>query len=252
MIKLKTPQQIKLMAKSGEIAASALDKVLTKVTPGITTLELDKTTEECILELGAESAFKKVKGYFHTICTSVNDEVVHGIPSDYKLRAGDVIGIDLGAVYQGYFSDMATTVVVPGASENNKIKQFLSVGNRTLDKAIARATIGNRVGDISHCIQSNIEESGYSVVRELTGHGIGTYLHEDPNVPGVGKKGTGEELQEGMVLAIEVIYNMGSKDIAILDDDWTIVTKDAQISGLFEHTVAVTRSGPVVLTKGNT
>ncbi|OGY28514.1 MAG: type I methionyl aminopeptidase [Candidatus Woykebacteria bacterium RIFCSPHIGHO2_12_FULL_43_10] len=248
MIKIKNDKEISLMAKSGRIAALVLEKAVELAKPGTTTLEIEEAVEEEISKLGGESAFKKVKGYHYATCFSVNDEVVHGLPSGYVLKNGDILGIDLGATYQGYFSDTATTVIVGGVSEKTT-RRFLEVGKETLAKAIKEAHIGKKIGDISATIQENIEASGYSVVRELTGHGIGTYLHEEPPVPGVGKRNTGPELKEGMVIAIEVIYNMGKPRVSILDDGWTIVTSDGSLSGLFEHSIAVTKSGPVVLTK---
>lgn len=248
MIKIKSENEISLMSKAGKIAGLVLEKALTMAKPGVSTLDLEEIIDSEIRQLGGESAFKKVEGYYYSSCFSVNDEVVHGLPSKYVLKDGDVLGIDLGATYQGYFSDTATSIIV-GSSKDEKIPRFLEVGRETLAKAIKEAQIGNKIGDISVTIQENIEKAGYSVVRELTGHGIGTHLHEEPSVPGVGKRNTGAELKEGMVIAIEVIYNMGKAGVSILDDGWTIVTSDHSLSGLFEHSVAVTKRGPVVLTK---
>lgn len=243
---LKTEKEITIMREAGRISAMAMKEVEKKLKPGINTLELDKIVEVVFKENSAQSAFKKVEDYKYSICATPNDEVVHGLPSNYQLRNGDIIGIDLGALYQGYNSDMAETFVigqVPPQTMN-----FLAKGKEALLQAIKQAQIGNKIGDISNTIQTIIEGAGYSVVRELVGHGVGKSLHEDPMIPGRGKKGSGASLEEGMVIAIEVIYNQGKPDVKMLADGWTIATKDGSLAGLFERTIAITKKGPVVLT----
>jgi len=230
------------MQKSGRIAALAMRGVSKNIQPG----DLDKIAEDLITKLGAEPSFKRVQGYNYTICATPNYRVVHGIPGNKKLRNGDILGIDLGAYYKGFHSDMAKTFAVGKISNDNSL--FLSVGEKTLNKAIGEVKIGSCVGDISNLIQENIERSGYSVVREFVGHGVGRELHEDPLVPGVGEKGTGPQIKEGMVLAVEVIYNKGGRQVSILSDGWTVETNDKLDSGLFELTVAATKKGPLVLT----
>lgn len=247
MIYLKNPKEIEIMRKAGKITALALEEVRKHIKTGVSTIELDKIAQEVILENGAEPSFKKVQGYEYCICATPNSWVVHGIPGDYRLRNGDIIGIDLGAYYKGYHSDMAHSYVV-GKTSQEKIK-FLKTGEKALWEAIKEAKIGNKIGDVSNKIQTIVEGSGYSVVKELVGHGVGKELHEDPLVPGRGKKGTGSDIQEGMVLAIEVIYNMGKPELIILDDGWTIDSKDNSNSGLFERTISITKKGPVVLTQ---
>ena len=246
MIYLKTAKEIKIMQKSGRIAALAMRGVSKNIQPGVTSLDLDKIAEDLIIKLGAKPSFKMVQGYKYTICATPNYRVVHGIPGNKKLRNGDILGIDLGAYYKGFHSDMAKTFAVGKISNDNSL--FLSVGEKTLNKAIGEVKIGSCVGDISNLIQENIERSGYSVVREFVGHGVGRELHEDPLVPGVGEKGTGPQIKEGMVLAVEVIYNKGGRQVSILSDGWTVETNDKLDSGLFELTVAATKKGPLVLT----
>ncbi len=247
MIYLKTKNEIEIIHKAGQITAAAMEEVAKNIRPGIKTGELDKIVEDKIKKLGGESSFKKVKGYKHSICATPNDWVVHGIPGNYTLRSGDVIGIDLGAFYKGFHSDMAQTFVVGAVSK--EIENFLSVGKKALKEAIKKVKIGNKIGDISSTIQDIVEGAGYSIVRELVGHGVGRDLHEDPLIPGLGKKDTGAQIKEGMVLAVEIIYNQGSQKIQLLDDGWSISTKDGSVSGLFERTVTPTKKGPLVLTR---
>lgn len=243
---LKTEKEISIMREAGRISALAMKQVESKLKPGVSTLELDKIVETVFKENGAQSAFKKVEDYKYSICTTPNNEVVHGLPSDYRLKDGDIVGIDLGALYQDYNSDMAETFIV--GSVEPETRKFLKIGKEALWKAIDQAKIGNKVGDISATIQTMVEGAGYSIVKELVGHGVGKTLHEDPMIPGRGKKGTGVPLQEGMVVAVEIIYNFGKPGIKMLDDGWTIVTKDGSLAGLFERTIAITKKGPVVLT----
>ena len=247
MIYLKTKNEIEIMRRAGQITAAAMVAVSKKIQPGIKTSELDNIAEEVIKKLGGGSSFKKVKGYKHSICVTPNDWVVHGIPGNYTLVSGDVIGIDVGAYYKGFHSDMAQTYAVGKVDE--KAEKFLSAGKRALDEAIKKVKIGSKIGDISNTIQEIVEGAGYSIVRELVGHGVGRDLHEDPLIPGIGKKGTGTQIKEGMVLAVEIIYNLGSQKIQLLDDGWSISTKDGSISGLYERTVTPTKKGPLVLTR---
>ena len=247
MIYLKTKEEIKKMAKAGEIAATAMEEIAKNIQAGVKTSDLDKIAEEKIKTLGAEPSFKKVRDYKYSTCITPNDLVVHGIPGNYILREGDVLGVDLGAYCEGFHSDTAHTFPVGKVSEERK--KFLLVGEKALAEAIKKVRVGGRIGDISATIQKIVEEAGYSVVRELAGHGVGRDLHEDPLVPGRGKRDSGEDIRQGMVLAIEVIYNMGKPSIKLLPDGWSIATSDGSLSGLFESTVAATEKEPFVLTK---
>jgi methionyl aminopeptidase len=243
---VKTKEEIEIMKISGKIASLALKKVIDKIGEGVSCIELDKVAEDEIKRNGAQSSFKTVDDYKWTICTTLNSEVVHGIPTERKLKNGDILGIDIGAFYQGYHSDLAISVPVGTVSESSR--KFLEVGKSTLEKAINKAQAGATIGDISHTIQVGVESAGYSPVKSLTGHGVGTELHEDPLVPCFGKAGIGPKIRNGMVLAIEVIYAEGSGEVKLEKDDWTISTKDASLGGLFEQTIAITESGPIVLT----
>jgi methionyl aminopeptidase len=254
MIFLKNPQEIEIMAIGGRKLNQVLEKGLEKLKPGITTAEIDQVCEKEITVLGGKPSFKMVPGYHWATCITVNEEVVHGIPGNRLIREGDVVGIDVGIFYHGFHTDMAKTVLVPrkNSTAEEKLKQrFLSVGERTLDKAINQVKAGNYLGQISKTIEEEIGNAGYSVVRELTGHGVGRKLHEEPAIPGFLDREIAqtERIVEGMVLAIEVIYNLGKPEVVLNTDGWTIVTKDAKISALFEHTVAVTANGSLILTK---
>lgn len=242
----KTKKEIELMKKSGDICAKALKKVLESVKQGVTLEELDTIAKEEIERYGASSSFMTVEDYKHTICTTVNNQVVHGIPTHRALQRGDILGIDIGALYNGYHSDLA--ISVPVGTVSKKDEKFLEIGKRTLSKAISVARAGNHIGDISATIQNGVESAGYSVVKSLTGHGVGKKLHEDPMVPGFGKFGTGPKLEEDMTLAIEVIYTQGSGEVILEKDNWTISSEDGSLGGLFEKTIAITKNGPIVLT----
>lgn len=247
---VKSKIEIEKIRKSAQITSLAMKKILNNIKIGVSTLELDAIADSEIKNLGGSASFKTVKGYKHTICTTVNEEVVHGVPNSYKLENGDIIGVDIGSVFDGYHSDMAETVAV--GKVDGKTLNFLKTGKSALNLAIDKARENNRVGDISFAIQSTIEKVGYSVVHELTGHGVGQNLHEEPSIPCFGKKNTGISLEAGMVLAIEVIYNMGNRNITYKNDDgWTITAKDGSLGGLYERTVLVTKSDPIVLTKLN-
>jgi methionyl aminopeptidase len=217
------------------------------VAPGITTCDLDAVAEKRILEAGAVPAFKGYLGYPATLCASINDAVVHGIPSKRALVEGDIVSLDMGVVFDGYYGDSAVTVGVGVVSD--EASQLLRVTQEALDRAIACMQVGGRVSDLGHAVQVHVEAHGFSVVREFVGHGIGTKLHEDPQVPNYGDPGHGPRLQEGMVLAIEPMVNVGKPAVQVLDDDWTAVTKDGSLSAHFEHSVAVSAEGPVVLSR---
>ena len=246
MSQVKTKEELKLMKVSGAICAKALKKVLESVRPGVKCIDLDRIADVEIRKNGGESSFKTVDDYKWTICTTINSQVVHGIPTERQLESGDVLGIDIGAIYRGYHSDMAISVPVGNIPKSTM--KFLETGKQTLKEAIKAAKVDGTIGDISSTIQNKIEGASYSIVKSLTGHGVGRELHEDPMVPGFGKKGLGPKILESMVLAIEVIYAQGSGDVYLEQDNWTISTKDKSLGGLFEQTVAVTKDGPIVLT----
>ena len=257
MIRIKTPDEIKIMQTGGRMLSETLKEVCANVRPGISELELDALADKLIKEKGGEPGFKKVEGYHHATCISTNEVVVHGIPSPRVLKEGDIIGIDCGVFYQGFHTDMSETLRVRSKNQelsikNDEVDKFLKVGRQALEAGIAKTKAGNHVGDISKAIQDIVEvQNGYSVVRSLVGHGVGKELHEDPEVPGYlqGKIEKTPELKEGMVIAIEVIYNMGGPDLAFANNDgWTLKTKDNSLAGLFERTIAITKSGPLVLT----
>jgi len=254
MIDYKTPEQIAIMQHGGHILATVLGEVMDAIKPGITELELDQLAEKRIRELGGEPGFMKVPGYHHATCFSTNDVVVHGIPSDYAFKPGDVVGIDCGVFYKGFHTDMSDSTVVQSANfkVQSEVKKFLEIGKVALEEAIKQAVIGNRVGHISQTIQRIVEkEAGYSVVRSLIGHGVGKELHEAPEVPGylLGNINRTPLLKEGMTIAVEVIYNMGKPDVMIDRDRWTIRTRDGKLAGLYERTIAITKDGPLMLTK---
>jgi methionyl aminopeptidase len=251
MIKIKTPQEIKIMQTGGQMLAEALREVCAHIKPGASELELDAMADKLIKEKGGEPGFKKIEGYHHATCISTNEVVVHGIPTPYKLKEGDIIGIDCGVFYKGFHTDMSETVRV-GGQKSDAVDKFLKVGKQALEAGIKQAKVRNRVGNISKAIQDIVElQNGYSVVRSLVGHGVGKELHEDPEVPGylMGKIEKTPELKEGMVIAIEVIYNMGGPELILANNDgWTLKTKDNSLAGLFERTIAITKKGPQILT----
>jgi methionyl aminopeptidase len=250
MIKIKTPQEIKIMQESGKILSETLWEVIKHVKPGVSEIELDALAERLIREKGGEPGFMKVPGYKNATCISTNDVVVHGIPTNYKLKEGDIIGIDCGVYYKGFHTDMAQTVSVGKVPGN--IQKFLEVGRQALNAGIKQAKLGNHVGDISKAIQDIVElQNGYSVVRTLVGHGVGRELHEEPEIQGylVEKIEKTPLLREGMAIAIEVIYNMGGPEVVLANrDDWTIKTEDDSLAGLFERSLAITKNGPLILT----
>jgi methionyl aminopeptidase len=237
------------MRRSGRIVRQVLDAVKEVVAPGVTTMDLERVAERKIKELGAKPAFKGYYDYPCVLCTSINNEIVHGIPSERRtLKAGDIVSIDTGVVLDGYYGDAAITVPV-GESVGPELQKLLEVTRESLYKGIEAARIGNTVGDVGAAVQKLVESNGFSVVREFVGHGIGTKLHEEPQVPNYGAAGSGPRLRDGMVLAIEPMVNVGGHEARVLSDNWTAVTKDGTYSAHFEHTVAVTKDGPVILTE---
>lgn len=249
MIKLKNPEDIEIMQEGGKILHTVLTEVMEKAQVGTSLIELDNEAEKLIIAQGGFPSFKKVPGYHWTLCTCINDCVVHGIPDDYHLKPGDVVSLDCGVFYKGFHTDSSWTKYLEGKDEGTV--RFVQTGELALKKAIPQAKPGNYIYDISKTIQDVVEGAGFSVVRSLVGHGVGRELHEEPEVPGfvTAKRTSTPQITAGMVLAIEVIYNMGSPDVVYRGDDgWTIVTKDGKISGLFEATVAVTSHGCLLLT----
>lgn len=245
MIILKTPDEIAVMAKASRVVAEALAVLKSAVKPGITTDELDRLAESEIRSRGAIPAFKGYRNYPKTLCASVNEQVVHGIPSKRVLKEGDIIGLDLGAIVGGFYGDSAVTVAVGRIDE--KTAALVRITEESLSLAIEQARVGNRLSDISHAVQRHVEAAGYSVVTEFVGHGIGRQLHEEPQVPNYGKPGQGPRLQAGMVLAIEPMVNMGGSAVRVLDDRWTAVTVDGSLSAHFEHTIAIQPSGSALV-----
>ncbi|HSA64020.1 MAG TPA: type I methionyl aminopeptidase [Nitrospira sp.] len=245
MIILKTPDEIAVMAKASRVVAEALAVLKNAVKPGITTDELDRLAESEICARGAIPAFKGYRNYPKTLCASVNEQVVHGIPSKRTLKEGDIVGLDLGAIVGGFYGDSAVTVAVGRIEE--KAAALVRITEESLALAIEQARVGNRLSDISHAVQRHVEAAGYSVVTEFVGHGIGRQLHEEPQVPNYGKPGQGPRLQAGMVLAIEPMVNMGGSAVRVLDDRWTAVTADGSLSAHFEHTIAIQPSGPALV-----
>jgi len=247
MIEIKSPSQLQIMREAGRIVKEVLNLLRDSVHPGVTTLELDELARVAFARLGARAAFKGYRGYPANICTSVNDEVVHGIPSQRRLRAGDIIGIDVGSIVDGYYSDAAITVAV--GQIRAEVRSLMEVTEESLMKGIQKARAGHRLSDISNAVQMKVEAHGYSVVREFVGHGIGAQLHEPPQIPNYGAAGYGPILKAGMVLAIEPMVNLGRPEVKLLPDQWTAVTQDGSWSAHFEHTVAVTEGEPEILTK---
>src|SRR3989338_1324142 len=247
MIILKSPREIEKMRKGSQIVATILQELKGAVKPGLSTLNLDQVAERWIEKFKVKSAFKGYKGYKHCLCTSVNHEVVHGIPSAKKiLQEGDIIGLDFGVISEGYVGDAALTV--PVGKISSEAKTLLQVTEQSLWKGIEQMKVKNHLSDISHAVQSHVEKHGFSVVREFVGHGIGQALHEDPAVPNFGEPHQGTMLQEGLVLAVEPMVNMGKPEVFILNDGWTTVSADRSLSAHFEHTIALTAEGAQVLT----
>ncbi|HKD02801.1 MAG TPA: type I methionyl aminopeptidase [Terriglobales bacterium] len=245
----KSGNEIEKMRRSGRIVRQVLDQLRDLVSPGVSTMDLEQAAERKMKELGAKPAFKGYFDYPCVLCTSINEEIVHGIPSAKRvLKAGDIVSIDCGVVLDGYYGDAAITVPV-GDSLSPELKKLLEVTEASLYRGIEAARVGNSVGDVGAAVQELVEANGFSVVREFVGHGIGTRLHEEPQVPNFGTRGHGARLREGMVIAIEPMVNSGRAATRVLDDKWTAVTADGSFSAHFEHCVAVTREGPLILTQ---
>jgi methionyl aminopeptidase len=247
VIELKSAREIGLMRRAGHILADVVDRLRASVKPGQSTLEIDEDVEEFIRGRGARPAFKGYRGFPATVCISINDEVVHGIPSAHRrVKEGDIVGLDLGCIVEGYYADCAVTLAVGDVPA--RVQELLDATRQSLEMGIVECRPGRRLSDVSHAIQSHVESHGFSVVRAFVGHGIGRALHEEPQVPNFGDPGRGPQLKPGMVLAIEPMVTMGSWEVRILDDGWTAVTRDGSLAAHFEHTIAVTEAGPEVLT----
>lgn len=246
MIVLKSSQEIELMRQAGRIAGEVLYELSLAVKPGITTARLDNLALRCIRKNNAEPAFLGYNGFPASICTSINEELVHGIPGLRQLKNGDIVSIDVGVLYKGYYGDAAATFPVGKVSP--LAAQLIEVTRESLNQAVNKAVPGNRLYDISNAVQSYVEAKGFSVVRNYVGHGIGSNLHEEPQVPNFGPPGKGPLLEEGMVLAIEPMVNAGTWEVETLDDQWTVVTGDRNLSAHFEHSVAILQDGPEILT----
>ncbi len=245
MIVLRSPDEIKKLRASNRIVASVMGEIKKAIHPGTTTLELDEMAEKLVLDMGGTPAFKGYKGFKHTLCTSVNEQVVHGIPNKRNLQEGDILSIDIGVKLDGYFGDHAVTVPVGKVSED--AQRLLRFCEEALWKGIERAKAGNRLFDVSNAIQVHAEAAGFSVVKVYVGHGIGTSLHEEPQVPNFGEPGTGPELKPGMVMALEPMLNVGVADVKVLGDAWTVVTADGKLSAHFEHSLVISENGPEIL-----
>jgi methionyl aminopeptidase len=248
VILLKSRAEVEAMKAPGRIVAEAHEKVRELVRPGVTTREIDRVVEEHIVKSDGTPAFKGYRGFPASICASVNDEVVHGIPGSRVLEEGDIIGVDIGVQFGGFYGDAAQTIGVGSISP--EAEQLLRVTRDALYAGIKRAQAGNCVGDISHAVQELVEAAGCSVVRTMVGHGIGRSMHEDPQVPNFGNPGSGPKIRSGMVVAIEPMVNAGGHEVRMLDDQWTVVTGDGGLSAHFEHSVAITDEGPEILTRG--
>jgi len=242
MIILKTLEEIELISRASQIVAECHKLLIREIKPGMTTQDLDTLTETCIRDLGGIPAFKGYRNYPKSLCVSVNEEVVHGIPSRRILKDGDIVGLDVGAIVDGFYGDGAVTVSV--GEVQPRIHKLIQVTRDALAKGLERAVVGNRLSDISSAIQVYVEQHGFTVVRDFVGHGIGRQLHEEPQVPNYGKPGQGPRLKPGMALAIEPMVNMGGAGVKVLDDGWTAVTSDGSLSAHFEHTVSIEPTGP--------
>jgi len=248
VILLKSPRELALMRKAGYVLAEVTERLTAWVGPGLSTQEIDEEVEDFIRARGAAPAFKGYRGFPATICVSINDEVVHGIPSPRRrLKEGDIVGLDLGCIVEGYYADCALTLAVGEVAP--RVRELLDVTRDSLGRAVAACWPGRRLSDISHAVQEHVEAHGFAVVRQFVGHGIGRDLHEDPQVPNFGEPGRGPQLKPGMVLAIEPMVTMGSWEVRVLEDRWTAVTVDGSLAAHFEHTVAVTEDGPEILTR---
>lgn len=235
------------MRKANQLVFDVMERLTGEIKEGVTSGELDQIAEDMIRSAGAEPAFKGYRGYKHTLCTSFNEEVVHGIPGKRKLTKGDILGIDCGVLLDGFYGDMARTFPVGEVSAT--ARKLLKVTEESLYAGIEQMRVGNRLYDISAAIQGHVEKNGFTVVRDFVGHGIGTSLHEDPQIPNYGPAGSGVKLKAGMVFAIEPMVNVGTWQVKMLDDGWTVITADRELSSHFEHTIAITENGPDILSK---
>lgn len=249
---VKNKYELKLIRESGKIASAALKKGINSIKAGVSELEIDRIVQDEIYKLGGDLSYKTVPGYKFATCITVNEQVVHGTPTEREFEAGDLVGLDLAVEYHGWHTDCAWSVIVSeqgtGYSEQDEKQKFLKVGQEALWDGIAQAKEGNRIGDISFAIQSKVEGAGYHIVRSLVGHGVGKSLHEEPEIPGYGQRGTGVLLKEGMSLAIEVIYAKGTSEVVLEEDNWTFSSADKSWGGLFEMSVIVGREKPEILT----
>lgn len=243
----KTNEEIKIITEGAKILAKVMKEIKKMVRPGITTLDLDRAAEALILSYGAKPGFKGHEGFNYSLCTSVNENIVHGLPSGYILKEGDIIGLDLGVFYKGFYSDMAVTAPVGKISAESK--KLIKITKKSLELGIQKAKIGNKIGDIGEVIQRFAEKKGFGVIRNLCGHGIGKNLHEDPKIPNFGQAGTGEKLVEGVVICIEPMVTVGDYTLRKSDDGYGYATRDNSLSAHFEHTIAITKSGPKILTE---
>jgi len=250
MIHLKTSEEINIMVEGGKRLKKVVNQLIPIIKPGMTTKEIDEQAEKLVFKEGGEPSFKKVKGYYWTTCLPINEQVVHTPPSDRVLKKGDLFTLDIGMYYQGFHTDYATTLVISGTNDE-KVTRFLEAGKKTLELAIREARVGNRIGQISAAIEKNIYGNGYYILKELTGHGIGRELHEDPYIFGFENEPIEKtaKIKEGLTIAIEIIYSMGAEEFFYeKDNSWSIVTKDKSLSACFEHTIAVTNKKTLILT----
>jgi methionyl aminopeptidase len=248
---IKSEREIEIMKEGGTIARRILMELFDAAEVGVSTLALEKLAQTLLERNNVKSAFKGYQGYKFNVVTCLNEEVVHGLPTDHKLTAGDLLTIDFGIVHKNFITDLAETRVISGdtGEKDVKLHNFLATGKTALEQAINQCIGGKRIGDIGHTIQSCVESAGYGVIRSYVGHGVGRRLHEEPQVPGYGISGKGLLLRPGMVLAIEVMYTMGGYEVEVLPDGWTVVTQDRSLSAMFEDTVAITNAGPQILTR---
>ena len=244
---IKTPAEIDILRDAGKILAEVIEELKGSLKSGMTTLEIDQLAESYISKKKVIPAFKGYRGFPGCACVSVNEEVVHGIPRNKVIKEGDIVSVDVGIIYQDFYSDTATTI--PVGKIDQRLRRLLDVTDQSLHKGIEQARVGNQLGDISHAIQIFVEKQGFSIVRDFVGHGIGRNLHEDPEIPNFGPAHQGPELKEGMVFAIEPMVNLGSRRTIILEDGWTVITEDKRPSAHFEHSIVITQDGPEILTK---
>jgi len=244
----KSPEEIDRMRKAGRIVAETIERTVAAVRPGIQTAELDAVSEKTILEAGATPSFKGYRGFPASLCVSINEQVVHGIPGKRVLKPGDLLSLDFGAIWEGYHADAAVSLFVGGEAPSSEAEKLVRVTEEALESGIAQIRVGGRLTDISHAVQQVVEGAGFNLVREYTGHGVGRALHEDPQIFNYGAPGRGPELRPGLVIAVEPMAMLGDWPTRVLADNWTVVTDDGSLAAHFEHTIAVTEDGPEVLT----